>query len=207
MTHQPSATQKSTMGLHYFSILNWFHKTFPEKFYRRLEDLKEKSKLSEKSPKMSSQKLFGPIVCKTLNVIAESAFLSVVTKINVKRQLFTGQILNVFEPRPHRPLGGARLFCDVASWAGWVGGAGIHCRWLRDQECSLINVPLGGNFHASSYPIDPPSSCEFAMLEFCGGYCKKKAKRETYFCSLLVLFTALFWLKVEKVDLRIKKAL
>ena len=174
MTHQPSATQKSTMEPHYFSILNWFHKTFPEKFYRRLEDLKEKSKLSEKSPKMSSQKLFGPIVCKTLNVIAESAFLSVVTKINVKRQLFTGQILNVFEPRPHRSLGGARLFCDVAG-LGWVGGAGIHCRWLREQECSLINVPLGGNFHASSYPIDPPSSCEFAMLEFCGGYCKKKS--------------------------------
>ena len=47
---------------------------------------------------MPSQKQFGPIVCKTLNVIAESAFLSVVTKINVKRQLFTGQILNVFEP-------------------------------------------------------------------------------------------------------------
>ena len=169
-----SHSKKSTMGPHYFSILHWFHKTFPKKTNRRLEDLKEKSKLSEKSPKMSSQKLFGPIVCKTLNVIAESAFLSVVTKINVKRQLFTGQILNVFEPRPHRPLGGARgLLCDVASWAGWVGGAGIHCRWLRDQECSLINVPLGGNFHASSYPIDPPSSCEFAMLEFCGGYCKK----------------------------------
>ena len=83
--------------------------------------MKEKSKLSEKSPKMSSQKLFGPIVCKTLNVIAESAFLSVVTKINVKRQLFTGQILNVFEPRPHRPLGGARLFCDVAGLVGLVG--------------------------------------------------------------------------------------
>ena len=79
--------------------------------------------------------------------------------------------------RLRRPLGGARLFCDVAELV-----AGIHCRWLREQECSLINVPLGGNFHASSYPIDPPSSCEFAMLEFCGGYCKKKAKRETYFC-------------------------
>ena len=90
--------------------------------------MKEKSKLSEKVPRIPSQKLFGPIVCKTLNVIAESAFLSVVTKINVKRQLFTGQILNVFEPRPRRSLGGARLFCDVASWAGWVGGAGIHCR-------------------------------------------------------------------------------
>ena len=64
---------------------------------------------------MPSQKLFGPIVCKTLNVIAESAFLSVVTKINVKRQLFTGQILNVFEPRPHR------LFCDVAGLVGLVG--------------------------------------------------------------------------------------
>ena len=75
--------------------------------------------------------------------------------------------------RPHRPLGGARLFCDVAELPGLV--AGIHCRWLREQECSLINVPLGGNFHASSYPIDPPSSCEFAMLEFCGGYCKKKS--------------------------------
>ena len=85
--------------------------------------------------------------------------------------------------RLRRPLGGARLFCDVAELV-----AGIHCRWLREQECSLINVPLGGNFHASSYPIDPPSSCEFAMLEFCGGYCKKKAKRETYSCSLLVYF-------------------
>ena len=101
MTHQP--LKKAQWGLIIFQFSTDFIKHFLKNPIEDLKIWKKKPvktpKLSEKvPPKMLSQKLFGPIVCKTLNVIAESAFLSVVTKINVKRQLFTGQILNVFEP-------------------------------------------------------------------------------------------------------------
>ena len=58
-SYDPSATQKSTMGPHYFSTLNWFHKTFPEKSNRRLEDLKEKTcqntKVIRKSPPQNAK--------------------------------------------------------------------------------------------------------------------------------------------------------
>ena len=175
-SYDPSATQKSTMGPHYFSILNWFHKTFPEKSNRRLEDLKEKTcqntKVIRKSPPPKCQvKSYLALLCVKrwmllLNLHSFRLSQKSTSSGNYSRVRFWTCL-----SRPHRPLGGARLFCDVAELPGLV--AGIHCRWLREQECSLINVPLGGNFHASSYPIDPPSSCEFAMLEFCGGYCKK----------------------------------
>ena len=130
MTHQPSATQKKAQwGLIIFQFSTDFIKHFLENSIEGLKIWKKNQSYQKKPPEMPSQKLFGPIVCKTLNVIAESAFLSVVTKINVKRQLFTGQILNVFEPRPHRPLGGARLFCDVAGLVGLVGLGYIVDDW------------------------------------------------------------------------------
>ena len=196
-----SHSKKPQWGLIIFQFSTDFIKHFLKNPIEGLNNLKEKScqntKVIRKSPPKCQVKSYLALLCVKrwmllLNLHSFRLSQKSTSSGNYSRVRFWTCL-----SRPHRPLGGARLFCDVAELPGLV--AGIHCRWLREQECSLINVPLGGNFHASSYPIDPPSSCEFAMLEFCGGYCKKKAKRETYFCSLLVFFQPYFDSKSKRL--------